>query len=87
VTAPNLIRKVEPVYPREALTQRLGGTVTLTASIAEDGTVREIKVLSGQPLLAEAAVAAVRQWRYSPCLLNGKPVSVEKPITIIFKTP
>jgi TonB family protein len=87
VVAPNLIHKVEPVYPREALTQRLGGTVTLTASIAEDGTVREVKVLSGEPVLAEAAVAAVRLWRYSPCLLNGKPVVVEKPVTIVFKAP
>jgi protein TonB len=87
VTAPNLIHKVEPAYPREAFAQRLGGTVTLTASIAEDGAVREIKVLSGEPMLAEAAVAAVRQWRYSPCLLNGQPIAVEKPITIVFKTP
>lgn len=85
VTAPTIIRKVEPVYPPEALSQRLSGTVRLTASIAEDGTVREVKIVGGDPTLAAAAVAAVRQWRYSPCLLNGKPVVVQKEITIIFK--
>jgi TonB family protein len=85
VTAPTIIHKIEPVYPREALDQRLSGTVTLTASIAEDGTVREVQVVKGDPTLATAAVAAIRQWRYSPCLLNGKPVAVQKEITIIFK--
>ena len=85
VTAPAIIHKIDPVYPPEALRQRLSGTVTLTASIAEDGTVHEVKVVEGDSTLAAAAVAAVRQWRYSPCLLNGKPVAVQKEITIIFK--
>jgi len=85
VTAPTIIHQIEPVYPPKALGQRLSGTVRLTASIAEDGTVREVKVVVGDPTLAAAAVAAVRQWRYSPCLLNGKPVAVQKEITIIFK--
>jgi TonB family protein len=85
VTAPTIIHKIEPVYPREALSQRISGTVTLTASIAEDGSVREVKIVQGDPTLAAAAVAAVRQWRYSPCLLNGKPIAVQKKITIIFR--
>jgi TonB family protein len=85
VTAPTIVHKIEPVYPRAALSQRLGGTVTLSALIAEDGSVREVKVVEGDSTLAAAAVVAVRQWRYSPCLLNGKPVVVQKEITIIFK--
>ena len=87
VTEAKILRKVEPTYPAEAFTQRLSGTVTLTATIAEDGSVPEVKVLKGEPILAAAAVAAVRQWRYSPFLLNGKPIAVQKAITIIFKAP
>jgi TonB family protein len=87
VTEPSIIRKVEPAYPREALLQHLGGTVSLTASIGDDGTVREVKVLQGDATLGAAAVAAVRQWRYSPCLLNGKPIAVQRTITIVFKAP
>jgi TonB family protein len=87
VTAGSIIRKVEPVYPRDALTKRLGGPVKLEASVAEDGIVSEVKVLQGEPMLAAAAVAAVRQWRYSPSLLNGKPIPVLKDITVIFKAP
>ncbi len=87
VTEAKILRKVEPTYPQEAFTQRLSGTVSLTATIAEDGSVPEVKVLKGEPILAAAAVAAVRQWRYSPFLLNGKPIAVQKAITIIFKAP
>lgn len=87
VTEAKILRKVEPVYPPAAFAQRLSGTVTITATIAEDGSVPEVKVLKGEPILAAAAVAAVRQWRYSPFLLNGKPIAVQKAITIIFKTP
>jgi protein TonB len=64
---------------------RLEGSVTLDASVAEDGTVREVKVLRGQPILAAAAVAAVQQWRYSPSLLNGKPTPAQRKITVTFK--
>jgi TonB family protein len=87
VVEASIIRKVEPIYPREALAQRIAGTVTITASIAQDGTVGETRVLQGEPILAAAALAAVRQWRYRPCLLNGKPVTVQKEIKIIFKVP
>jgi protein TonB len=61
--------------------------VILDATISEDGSVGEIKVVSGAPLLAVAATEAVRQWRYSPSLLNGKPIQVQKQITVIFKLP
>jgi periplasmic protein TonB len=81
----NLIHQVAPVYPPGALSRRLEGAVHLEASIAEDGTIGTVKVLSGQPLLAAAAATAVQQWRYTPCLLNGKPISVQKKITVDFK--
>ena len=87
VTDASLIRKVEPTYPTEARSQRLVGTVILDATISEDGSINEMKVISGPPLLAAAAITAVRQWRYTPPLLNGKPISLQKRITIIFKRP
>jgi protein TonB len=87
VTEANLIRKVNPTYPPEARIQRLAGSVILDATIAEDGSIHEVKVISGPPLLAAAATAAIRQWRYSPSLLSGKPIEVQKRITIVFRLP
>ncbi len=87
VTQAVLIRKVDPVYPPQARSQRLAGSVVMDTTIAENGTVREIKVVSGTPLLADAATRAVRQWRYSPLLLNGTPVAVQKRITVVFTLP
>ena len=80
----SLIRRVEPDYPRIAIITRLSGTVVLRATIGTDGEVRGIEVLSGNPILAEAARAAVRQWRYRPTLLDGQPVEVETQITVNF---
>jgi TonB family protein len=85
VTQANIIRQIAPMYPQQARSLGLEGSVTLDASVAEDGTIREVKVLHGQPILAAAAVAAVHQWRYTPSLLNGKPTPVQREITIIFK--
>jgi len=87
VTEANLVHKVDPIYPQDARIQRLAGSVVLDATIAEDGSVHELKVVSGPPPLAPAAATAVRQWRYSPSLLNGKPIAVQKRITIVFKLP
>jgi TonB family protein len=87
VTQANLIHKVAPVYPQAALAKRIGGSVVLDASITTDGTVGEIKLMRGDPVLAKAATSAIRQWRYSPALLNGAPTPVQKEITIIFKLP
>ncbi|MGB2605391.1 MAG: TonB family protein [Candidatus Sulfotelmatobacter sp.] len=87
VTEAAVIRKVMPTYPPEARSLRLEGSVTLDVSIAEDGTVGDVKLLHGEPLLAASAVAAVRQWRYSPTLLNGKPTSAHGRVTILFKLP
>ncbi len=85
VVEAKVISKVDPVYPRDALSEKISGTVTIEATISERGTVDDAKVLRGEPALAAAALAAVRQWRYSPCLLDNKPVAVQKTITVIFK--
>lgn len=87
VTGGELLRKISPVYPPEALSRRIEGSVTVSASIADDGAVRDVKVLQGEALLATSAVAAIRQWRYSPTLLNGKPTPLQREITILFKLP
>ncbi|MGA8430992.1 MAG: TonB family protein [Candidatus Sulfotelmatobacter sp.] len=85
VVEAKVISKVDPVYPRDALSEKISGTVTIEATISERGTVDDAKVLRGEPALAAAALAAVRQWRYNPCLLDNKPVAVQKTITVIFK--
>jgi TonB family protein len=85
-----LIHKVEPVYPPEALTQKVEGTVKILAVIGMDGTVETAQPLSGPPVLVPAALDAVRQWRYSPTLLRGQPIESQRQISIAFqisKTP
>ncbi len=80
----SLIRRVQPEYPPIAKAIHLSGSVLLRAVIGTDGEVHEIEVLSGNPILAEAARAAVRQWRYRPTMLNGQAVEVETQITVNF---
>ena len=63
---------------------RVEGTVVLMAVIGKDGSVQDVRVESGLPLLAQAAIDAVRQWRYRPYLLNGEPVEIDSRITINF---
>jgi protein TonB len=84
VAEANLVHDVAPQYPPEAGRERIEGTVVLMAAIAKDGTVRDVRVESGLPLLAQAAIDAVKQWRYKPYLLNGEPVEVDCHITINF---
>jgi TonB family protein len=79
-----LMKRVEPVYPESALKARVQGRVTLEVNIDEEGNVTEAKVIQGHPLLDDAAVAAVKQWKYTPTLLNGKPVPVIATVSIIF---
>lgn len=79
-----LIHKVQPLYPAIAPAMHLAGTVRLRAIIATDGSVRQVDVISGNPLLAQSAVAAVREWRYRPTRLNGEAVEVETLITVNF---
>lgn len=76
--------RVAPVYPPLAIQARISGTVRLHAIIATDGTVKQLDVISGHPLLIQAALDAVRQWRYEPTLLNGMPVEVDTTIDVVF---
>jgi len=74
-----------PVYPPLARQARISGTVRLEAVIALSGVVQSLRVASGHPLLARAALDAVRQWVYQPTLLNGEPVEVLTQIDVNFK--
>jgi TonB family protein len=80
-----LITRIEPVYPPGAIALHMWGTVLLRAIISTDGTARRLDVVTGNPILARAAVAAVGQWRYRPTLLDGRAVEVETDITVIFE--
>ncbi len=84
VLAGNLLVKPEPVYPAIAKAARVQGTVTLAATISKTGTIENLTVVSGPPMLAQAAVEAVRRWRYRPYLLNGEPVEVQTEVTVSF---
>ena len=79
-----LLHRVVPIYPPLARAARVSGVVRLVGVIAPDGTVRNLHVVSGHPLLVAAALAAVRQWVYRPTVLNGKPVEVLCPIEVRF---
>jgi periplasmic protein TonB len=80
----NLVYDVTPKYPPEAGRARIEGTVVLLAVIGKDGAVEDVRVEKGLPVLAQAAIEAVKQWRYRPYLLNGEPVEVDSQITINF---
>jgi protein TonB len=80
----NLLKRVQPVYPPLARQARVQGTVELRAIISTTGTIENLIVVRGHPLLAAAAIEAVRQWRYRPYLLNNQPVEVETEITVNF---
>jgi protein TonB len=84
VAEANVVYDVAPKYPPEAGHARIEGTVVLLAVIGKDGTVEDVRVESGLPMLAQAAIEAVKQWRYRPYLLNGEPVEVNSQITINF---
>ncbi len=82
-----LMKKVQPIYPRTALTMHVEGTVQLMATIAKSGDITAIKVLSGPPQLTSAASDAVKQWKYKPYLLNGEPVEIQTQVTVVFRLP
>jgi protein TonB len=84
VQAANLVRKVTPVYPPLAKQARIQGTVRFTAIIGKDGTIQNLQLVTGHPLLVAAAQDAVRQWVYKPTLLNGEPVEVVTQIDVNF---
>jgi protein TonB len=77
--------KTAPEYPMVARQLKLEGTVEIEAMISEQGTVEEVKVVSGNPVLTKAASEAVKKWKFTPVLVGGKPVKAVAPLTINFK--
>jgi len=80
----SLIRRVQPTYPPLARSARIQGPVILEAIISKAGTIDNLRVVSGHPMLVGAAIEAVSQWRYRPYILNGEAVEVETQITVNF---
>lgn len=85
IKAPIRIRYVPPTYPDIARDARVQGVVIIEAIIGADGKVQQARVLRSRPLLDEAALTAVREWEYTPTLLNGKPTPVIMTVTVVFK--
>jgi TonB family protein len=85
VVAPRPISVVRPKYPKEARKKKIEGPVVLRATVTLDGNLKDITVVSGDPILADAALEAVRQWRYQPSKINGDPVEAQHDITVTFK--
>jgi len=81
------IHRVDPIYPETARTQHIEGPVVLNAHVLGDGSVGEIEIVAGDPLLAEAATQAVKQWKYQPYSVNGQPVERQERITVKFTLP
>ena len=79
-----LIRKVPPTYPPLARQARIQGVVILQAQISKEGNIENLQLISGHPMLAPAAIEAVKQWKYKPYLLNGEPVEVETQVQVNF---
>ncbi len=84
VMAGMLLQKTDPVYPPVAKAARIQGTVVLQAAISKTGSVEDLHVVTGQALLQDAALSAVRTWRYRPYLVNGEPVKVQTTINVVF---
>ncbi len=82
-----LIKKVQPIYPRNALTMHIEGGVDLMATISTTGNITAVKVISGDPQLTRAATDAVKQWKYKPYLLDGKPVEIQTEVSVTFRLP
>ncbi|MYB32185.1 MAG: M56 family metallopeptidase [Acidobacteria bacterium] len=87
VSPPRKIQGVAPVYPPEALAAGAEGVVVVEAAISSTGEVTDVEVVRSVPLLDEAAVAAVAEWRYTPALLDGEPVSTRMTVSVTFTRP
>ena len=79
-----LLQKTQPIYPPIAMAARVSGTVVLQVTISKTGTITNLHVVSGPAMLQQAAMDAVKTWRYRPYLLNGEPVEVETTINVVF---
>jgi TonB family protein len=84
LVAAHLIYRVEPFYPKEALQQRVEGTVKIHATVGQDGRVKNLRVVSGPASLTSAALGAAQYWRYVPALRNGEPIETDEDISIEF---
>jgi protein TonB len=84
VTSGLLVRKVQPTYPPLAKQARISGSVVLQAVIGKDGSIQNLRAVSGHPMLIQSAIDAVRQWKYKPYFLNGEPVEVDTQVTVNF---
>jgi protein TonB len=85
VVAGLLVHQTKPVYPPIAIASRIEGTVVLQATISRAGTIENLRVINGPVMLQQAALKAVRDWRYRPYLLNGEPVEVETTVNVVFQ--
>ncbi|HVO63536.1 MAG TPA: TonB family protein [Terriglobales bacterium] len=87
VTGGRLLQSVRPQYPPEAIRDKREGAVLLHGTVAENGAMQDLKVVSGDPILSQAALAAVQQWKYEPYRRNGKPINMPIDISIDFNLP
>jgi TonB family protein len=87
VTQGLLMKRVQPIYPRQAMQMHISGSVQLQAVISKTGSISSMKTLSGDPVLAHAAMDAVKQWKYKPYMLDGEPVDIQTQVTVNFKLP
>ena len=79
-----LLQKTTPIYPPIAKAARVSGTVILQATISKTGSIENLRVVSGNAMLQQAAISAVQNWKYKPYLLNGDPVEVETTVNVVF---
>jgi TonB family protein len=84
VMSAQIVKKIAPEYPATAKQAHIQGTVVLKVTIDKSGDVQSLQLVSGHPMLAPAAIDAVKQWKYTPYLLNGEPVTVETNVTVNF---
>jgi periplasmic protein TonB len=84
VMAGQLVYKITPVYPAIAVAARVEGTIVLQATISKSGAIENLRVVSGPPMLQQAAIDAVKQWRYRPYVLDGQGVEVETTVNVVF---
>jgi len=82
-----LVKKVPPVYPQQAVQMRIQGAVQMVATISKEGNISDVKLITGDAILARAAMDAVKQWKYKPYYLNGEPVEIQTQVTVNFSLP
>jgi TonB family protein len=87
ITDGMIVKRVRPIYPAQAMQMHKEGTVLLSAIIGKNGSISNTKLIKGDPILFQAALAAVKQWRYKPYTLNGQPIDVQTEISVNFKLP